>query len=283
MSGSGRNHIGLFSAPELPAHGSEGGEDLRLLSYLFELNAFRRHADELLGRLAAAGKAAAGLVAGRGATAAIGVAAGLDSDDQIFGTHRDWPAAMARAGDFTDILRVAMRTLDPSRVGGGDIRSLSGGFHMTHAATASHIAEAVGFGMAARLSGSNAVAVCLLGSGALMQPETTAALVQAVESKARVVFVLRGPRASVERLVVIQRLVVPADSAYRAYWALAEARASRPGLPVLIDARYGQEPEVPLDAQLLRERGVLSPEFERTLAQEIRDRLDEVRRLVEQA
>jgi TPP-dependent pyruvate/acetoin dehydrogenase alpha subunit len=275
VSGAPRNQTGLFQVPD---DGGAGREDLRILSHLFELHVFRRHADELLERLGRAGALRPGLSAGRGATAAIGVGAALEPGDQVFGTHRDWPAAMARGGDFADVLRAGRATT--TAAGLADLRSRVGGFHLTDAASAAHIAEAVGFGMACTLSGSSAIAVCLLGSGALMQPETTAALVQAVESRARVVFVLRGPRAAVERLVVIQRMVVSADSAYKAYWALAEARAARPGLPVLIDARWGGEAEIPHDAQLLRERGVLSPEFERTLAQEVGERLDGVRREV---
>jgi hypothetical protein len=276
---SARGVPNLVPVPDLPEPAAESREDLRILSRLFELHVFRKHADELLERFAANGTARSGLVAGRGATPVIGVAAALEPGDQLFGTHRDWPAALARAVDFRDVLQRAI----PNRTPSADLRSLVGGFHLTDATTASHISEAVGFGISARLSGSGALAVCYLGSGALMQPETTAALVQAVESRARVAFVLRGPRVAVERLVVIQRIVVPPDSAYRAYWALAEARTARPGLPVLIDARHGNEPETPLDAQLLRERGVLSPEFERSLVQEVRDRLDEVRKSLELA
>lgn len=278
MSVGGRSGGGLFPVPDLAEPGVESREDIRVLSRLFELHVFRKHADELLERFARAGLARPGLEAGRGATPVIGVSAALEPGDQLFGTHKDWPGALARNVDFKDVLARALS----GRNGSADLRSQVGGFHLTDASTASHIAEAVGFGMAARLSGSGALAVCFLGSGALMQPETTASLVQAVESRARVAFVLRGPRAAVERLVVIQRLVIPPDSAYRAYWALAEARAARPGLPVLIDARYGGEAETPHDAQLLRERGVLSPEFERSLVQEVRDRLDEVRRTTEQ-
>jgi hypothetical protein len=270
----------LYPVPDPPADGApDAREDLRILARLFELLVLRRHTDVMLARLEHAGEIGPGFVAGRGATAAIGIAAALEPGDQIFGTRRDWPAALARGLNLVDVLGRAMRAAGSEDVGAGaDLRSEAGGFHLTDATTASHVAEAVGFGMAARISGASAIAVCFLGSGTLMLPETTAALMQAVASKARVAFVLRGPRAAFERLVVIHRVVVPADSAWRAYWALEEAREARPGLPVLIDARHGADVEAPLDAELLRERGILSPEFERTLATEVGDRLDVVRR-----
>ncbi len=272
----------LYPVPDPPAEGSpDAREDLRVLARLFELLVLRRHTDALLARLEHAGEIGPGFVAGRGATAGIGIAAALEPGDQVFGTRRDWPAALARGLDLADVLGRAMRTAGGIDAGAaGDLRSQEGGFHLTDATTASHVAEAVGYGLAARLSGSSAIAVCFLGSGTLMLPETTAALMQAVASKARVAFVLRGPRAAFERLVVIHRVAVPADSAWRAYWALSEAREARPGLPVLIDARHGPEAEAPLDAELLRERGILSPEFERALGTEVGDRLDEVRRQV---
>jgi hypothetical protein len=230
------------------------------------------------------------------------VAAALETGDQVFGTRRDWPAALARGLDLADVfvraraassgepgVRADFRSqptlaAGPARPDGAEGTGAArpdgaaGGFHLTDAMTAGHVAEAVGFGLAAQLARSSAMAVCFLGSGTLMQPETTAALMQAVASRARVAFVLRGPRAAFERLVVLHRVAVPADSAWRAYWALAEARTARPGLPVLIDARHGSEPEAPLDAELLREHGILSPEFERSLVQEVRDRLEEVLR-----
>ncbi|HRE90806.1 MAG TPA: hypothetical protein PK095_16895, partial [Myxococcota bacterium] len=78
-------------------------------------------------------------------------------------------------------------------------------------------------------------------------PETTAALVWAVETKARVIFLLRGPRAAIERLVLMHRVPVSPDSAHKVYWALEEARTSRPGLPLIVDARHGPGEGDPLD------------------------------------
>jgi TPP-dependent pyruvate/acetoin dehydrogenase alpha subunit len=261
----------------VPGLGVDPSEDARNLGRLVELVAHARGAEELLARLSHAGQIRPVPPVGRAIPAMVGAGFALEPGDWLFGTARDWPAALARGLSHEALLMQAFgkrheRTLP------GAVFDRELGVSLTEGSHAGHVAEAVGFGVAAEQRGSGQIAVCCLGSGTLTLPETTAALVWAVETRARVAFVLRGPRASVERLVLMHRVPVAADSAHRVYWAVAEARTARPGLPMLIDARHGVDGQSePTDARELQQRGLLSPELERALQAEVKSALDDAR------
>jgi hypothetical protein len=256
--------------------GVDPSEDARILSRLVELQVHARQTDALLQRLARSGQIRPLPETGRSRAATVGAGFSLEPGDWLFGTARDWPAALARGLSHEQILMQATgrrheRTLP------GAIFSRDLGISLSEGSHGGHVAEAVGFGVAANRRGSGQIAICCLGSGTLTLPETTAALVWAIETRARVIFLLRGPRASIERLVLMHRVPVSPDSAHKVYWALEEARTSRPGLPLLIDARHGPGEGDPLDALDLQKRGLLSPELERALAAEVKTALDKAR------
>jgi len=280
----------VASVPSAHVSEIDPSEDARILGRLVELSAHARGAEELLQRLAASGRIRPVQPCGRSRTALIGAGHALESGDVLFGTARDWPAALARGLSHEALLlqaygKRAERTMP------GAIFDRELGIWLSEASHAGHMAEAVGFGIAQTLKGSQAIALCCLGSASLMLPEATAALVHAVERRARVVFLLRGPRGPLDRLVAVHRIVVPPDSAHRAYWAVAEARTARPGLPLLIDARWDRvtkpgvltSPIIPEDALDAQARGLLSPEMERALGSEVRDALDKARSAAESA
>lgn len=262
--------------PALASLGVDAGEDAQILAKAFELQVHARGLEELFARLGRAGKIAPRAAPGRSRAALIGAGLALETGDMLFGTERDWPAALARGMSHEQLVHQAFA----ARGGDTSIVDAAAGVVLSYGHDGGHVAEAVGFGMAASTRASGAIALCCIGSNALLQPETTAALLMAVEKKARVVFLLRGARATIERLVVVQRIVAPSDSAHRVYWALAEARSTRPGvpvLPVLIDARHGSEPYEPLDAKELQSRQLLSAELEHVLDGEVQTALDRAR------
>lgn len=264
-------------ADALPrSFGVDPSEDARILSKLVELQVHARAADALLLRLSRAGLIRPIPETGRSRAATVGAGFSLEPGDWLFGTARDWPAAIARGLSHEQLLLQATgrrheRTLP------GALFSRELGISLSEGSHGGHVAEAVGFGVAAQKRGTGHIAICCLGSGTLTLPETTAALVWAVETKARVIFLLRGPRAAIERLVLMHRVPVSPDSAHKVYWALEEARTSRPGLPLIVDARYGPGEGDPLDALDLQKRGLLSPELERALAAEVKSALDAAR------
>ena len=256
--------------------GVDPSEDARILSKLVELQVHARQADVLVQRLMRAGLIRPIPETGRSRSATIGAGFALEPGDWLFGTARDWPAALARGLSYEQLLLQATgrrheRTLP------GAIFSREMGISISEGSHGGHVAEAVGYGVAAQKRGTGQVAICCLGSGTLTLPETTAALVWAIETKARVMFLLRGPRAAIERLVLMHRVPVSPDSAHKVYWALAEARTSRPGLPLIVDARHGPGEGDPLDALDLQKRGLLSPELERALQAEVKSKLDRAR------
>jgi hypothetical protein len=213
----------------------------------------------------------------------VGAGFALEADDWLFGTARDWPAALARGLTHEALLMQAYGRRHERTIPGAlfDRRlgiSLSEGSH------GGHVAEAVGFGAVAEQRGAGQIALCCLGSGTLTLPETVASMVWAIETKARVIFLLRGPKASIERLVMMHRVPVTCDSAHRVYWSVAEARTSRPGLPMLIDARHSHDGPMAeaLDALDLQDRGLMSPELERALAAEVTDSLGVARKKAEE-
>lgn len=262
--------------PALASLGVDAGEDARILAKVFELQVHARGLEELFARLGRAGKIAPRAAPGRSRAALIGAGLALEAGDMLFGTERDWPAALARGMSHEQLMQQVFDASPRDT----SIVDRAAGVVLSHGHDGGHVAEAVGFGMAASTRASGAIALCCIGSNALLQPETTAALLMAVEKKARVVFLFRGSRATIERLVVVQRFVAPSDSAHRVYWALAEARSGRPGvsvLPVLIDARFGAEPYEPLDAKELQSRQLLSAELEHVLGGEVETALDRAR------
>ncbi len=250
--------------------GVDPSEDARILGRLVELVAHARGAEELLQRLARAGQIRPTPAAGRALPAMVGAGYALEPGDWLFGTARDWPAALAH-GLTHDALLMQAYGRRHERTIPGALFDRQLGISLSEGSHGGHVAEAVGFGAVAEQRGTGQIALCCLGSGTLTLPETVASMVWALETRARVVFLLRGPRASIERLVMMHRVPVTCDSAHRVYWSVAEARTSRPGLPMLIDARHAEDGHlpVPLDARELQERGLLSPELERALADEV--------------
>lgn len=259
----------MTRALELAA-GIDPSEDARILGRLVELIAHARGTDELLQRLARAGTIRPTPPAGRALPAMVGAGFALEPGDWLFGTARDWPAALAK-GLSHDALLMQAYGRRHERTIPGAVFDRELGVALSEGSHGGHVAEAVGFGAIAEQRGTGQIALCCLGSGTLTLPETVAALVWAIETRARCVFLLRGPKASIERLVMMHRVPVTADSAHRVYWALAEARTSRPGLPMFIDARHAHDgqPGEPVDARELQQRGLLSPELERALAAEV--------------
>lgn len=272
--------------------GVDPSEDARILGRLVELTAHARGAEELLQRLARAGQIRPTPVAGRALPAMVGAGFALEPGDWLFGTARDWPAAMAHGLEHEALFMQAFGRRHERTIPGALFdREL--GISLSEGSHGGHVAEAVGFGAVAEQRGTGQIALCCLGSGTLTLPETVASMVWALETRARVVFLLRGPKASIERLVMMHREPVSSDSAHRVYWALAEARTARPGLPMLIDARHapasgqggapaGEPAWDPVDAREARQRGLLSPELERALAAEVVAELDRARARAEQ-
>ncbi len=265
-----------MSLGEISQLGVDPSEDARILGRLVELQAHARGADELLQRLARSGQIRPIPPAGRSLSATVGAGFACEPGDWLFGTARDWPAAIARGFSQEQLLMQA-RGRRHERTLPGAIFDREFGVSLSEGSHGGHVAEAVGFGVAAQRRGTGQIAICCMGSGTLTLPETTAALVWAIEKKARVIFLLRGQKASIERLVLMHRMPVAADSAHKVYWALAEARTSRPGLPMIVDARHGADEGLPLDAREAQQRGLLSPELERALLAEVKDTLDKAR------
>lgn len=263
--------------------GVDPSEDARILARLVEITAHARGAEELLQRLARAGRIRPTPPPGRALPAMVGAGFALEADDWLFGTARDWPAALAHGLSHEALLMQAHGRRHERTIPGALFdREL--GISLSEGSHGGHVAEAVGFGAVAEQRGTGQIAVCCLGSGTLTLPETVASMVWALETRARVVFLLRGPKASIERLVMMHRVPVTCDSAHRVYWSVAEARAARPGLPMIIDARHaldGARPEA-LDARDLQERGLMSPELERALAAEVTSALGAARKRAEE-
>ncbi|MFO0747907.1 MAG: lipoyl synthase [Myxococcota bacterium] len=188
-AGLGRHHA--RRRPPLPE--VDPSEDARILGRLVELSAHARGMEELLTRLADSGRIRPMLPSARARTALVGAGHALEPGDALFGTARDWPAALARGLSAEALVKQAYGKR-PERTMPGAVFDRDLGIWLSEATHAGHMAEAVGFGMAQALRGSPAIALCCLGSGTLMLPEAIAALVHAVERKARVVFLLRGRR-----------------------------------------------------------------------------------------
>lgn len=258
--------------------GVDPSEDARILGRLVEIIAHARGAEELLQRLARAGQIRPTPPAGRALAAMVGAGYALEPGDWLFGTARDWPAALAHGLTHEALFMQAFGRRHERTIPGA-IFDRELGVSLSEGSHGGHVAEAVGFGAIAEQRGTGQIAVCCLGSGTLTLPETVASLVWAIETRARVVFLLRGPKASIERLVMMHRVPVSSDSAHRVYWSVAEARTSRPGLPMFIDARHGGDAQVsePLDAKELQQRGLLSPELERALQAEVTSALGAAR------
>ncbi|MEC9072158.1 MAG: thiamine pyrophosphate-dependent enzyme [Myxococcota bacterium] len=218
--------------------------------------------DRELERLAGTGEIGTVSLSGVGRSAMLGAGLALESDDFLFGTARDLPAALARGvsldSAFSQILSQAG---DPS-LG----RGLPGAYNQLEARTAlsdgnvgSHLVHACGYGLAARLRGAPSVALGLFGNAAQSNGEIHGALNFAGVYEAQVIFVARGrlgdavPFEEAAKAWGIPVETVPGDSAVAVYEAVlrARGRAISGDGPTIVDARLSGD-WTPRDAEILQ-------------------------------
>lgn len=230
--------------------------------------------------------------AGLARTAMIASALALRSNDMLFGTARDLPAALAHGVPIAEILAQALgKAGDPGRGRGlpGALTHQGHGVSLTDGNIASHAVHASGFGQAAELRGDGRIACAMFGSGALANGELHAAFNFAALSRARTVFVVRGPVADGLELAEagdawgLPVVVVRGDDGQAVYAAVRDARERAvDGLgPTLIDARLPEQPE-PLDWQAHQARGGWSAEHHQGVLREIEAAIREARREAEE-
>lgn len=252
-----------------------------LTARLVELAFLARAVDAELERLALAGKLRGFRPAHRAVWPMVATGLALGPEDQLFGTSRDWPAALGRGVSAATLMRqMFAKDGDPS-LG----RSLPGGLHdavrkiiLSDGSAAAHILHAVGFGVAAQLRRGPGVAVALFGAGAFASGDVHAAFSLAPLRAARVVFVVRGPRGDEPGFDAAAEAwglrLVPVDGDHGAAVFEAVSRARVRALagegPTLIDARHQDSPRVPEDLLVLQRAGRLSSEAERATEAEIR-------------
>lgn len=100
---------------------------------------------------------------------AVGVSASLNKEDRVFGGHRSHSHYLALGGDVDSLLAEILGKVTGASKGMGGSMHLFGkavGFHGCVPLVAATIPIAVGAGLAAKLDGSNAVAVSYFGDGA---------------------------------------------------------------------------------------------------------------------
>lgn len=265
---------------------------------IVELVFLARALDDELDRLRLAGRVP-GFRAARGAAwAMVGAGLALEPGDMLFGTARDWPAALARGVSATALaLQVFGRAGDPGlgRTGPGALHSLSPRVALSDGAPAAHLVHAAGFGLAAAKRREPVVALALFGAAAIAASDTHAALSLAPAHDARAVFVARGPMGDEPPLAEMAGgwglPVITVDGGHggavaRAV-AEARARAVAGGGPTLIDARRGGAGaslnDAPPDVLALQAAGRLSSEAERAAKAEVRATVWAARKAAEAA
>ncbi len=100
----------------------------------------------------------------------VGLCEALERQDLIFGTYRSHALYIACGGDLTQMFAELMGRI------GGVSKGKAGSMHLTYpargfmgssAVVASHLPHAVGSALAAKLRGTNQVALCVFGDGSL--------------------------------------------------------------------------------------------------------------------
>jgi len=267
---------------------------LSLQSRIVETHFAARALEGVLEGLWRAGRVRLFQPARRAAVASVAATLALEPEDQVFGTARDWPAALARGVTFEALaLQVFGKAGDP-----GLGRTLPGAVHdagrrlaLSDSGPAAHLLHAAGFGLGAALRGDDVVALAFFGSAALAQSDAHAAFNLAPVRRARAVFVARGPRATDLDLEAgadawgMPVITVDGDHGAAVHRAVRRARqrALAGDGPTLVDARHGEADPIPWDVLALQRAGSLSAESERALEAEIRLALGAARRAAESA
>lgn len=188
--------------------------------------------------------------AGSARTAIIGATLGLHDDDLVFGTARDLPAALVRGMGLTTVFQQALGVAgDPAlgRALPGAVRDLASNVTLSDSSPAAHLVHATGFGQASQLDDGDRVALAFMGAAAQANGEVHAAFNFAAVSKARVIFLARGPLAGEVPLVDaapawgLHAVAVDGNDGM-AVWTAVEAARTRAiaGMgPTVIDARLG--------------------------------------------
>lgn len=261
----------------------------RIVALLREARAL----EELMERLADAGRIGTTRPAGQSRIAMVGAGLALEAGDLLFGTARDLPAALARGASLDLVLRQAFaRSGDPALGRGlpGALQDAPLGLRLSDGGPANHLVHASGFGHAAAIRREPRVALALFGGAAQAQGDLHAALGFAAVYKAQTVFVARGPIQDelwldeVGEAWGIRAQRVAGDDAGAVYAAVGEARrrAIAGGGPTVIDARLAG-PAAPVDEERFRDQGIQDAAAVSALAADIRARLSAARAAAEAA
>lgn len=269
----------------------EGREEelRRLVTLSLEVEAL----EALVVRLARAGVIGNPSLAGEARTAQLAAGMALGDADQVFGTARDLPVALARGTSLEVILgQIYGVAGDPGLGRGlpGALCDAAHGVSLTDGSSASHLVHAAGFGHAAALQSADRIALGCFGSSAWDNGEIHAALNFASVYRARVIFLARGPLAGAPPMdeVVeawgLEGTRVPADDGLAILDAVAAARARAVAGegPSIVDARFEGTLE-PRDAQALQALAGWPREVSERVHGDIETRLTAAREAVEQA
>ncbi|MCB9736554.1 MAG: hypothetical protein H6745_28595 [Deltaproteobacteria bacterium] len=260
----------------------ETGPSLEVEARIVEGVALASAVEAHLANLAEAGHIGLFPPAGRARVAMTAAALATEPGDMLFGTARDWVAALAR-GVTVDDLFLQMFARASASGGGrtlpGAVQDPARGVVLSAGAPAAHLLHAAGFGHAAALRGGDErVAIGLFGSAVAFSQDAHRAFTLAGVAGARVVFVARGADGGVGSLHRaaegwgLRVVTVDGDDGGAVFRAVQRARdrALAGKGPTLVDARHGDAPAVPHDALVLQRAGRLSSEAERAVDAEIR-------------
>ncbi len=213
--------------------------------------------------------------------AMVAAAIALEPGDMVFGTRRDFPAALAR-GTTPDVFfcQALGRKGDLALGRGlpGAINDAEAGVALSDGSPATHLVHATGFGHAARVAGEDRVALALFGSSAQANGELHAALNFAQVNTARVIFVARGPLAGELPMTTaaeawgIRAVSVSAHEGIKIANAVVKARAAAIAGegPTIIEARYTDAQDW-ADITALQEADLWSTDQARLVNQEIEE------------
>lgn len=152
-----------------------------------------RIVEESLARLVESGEARCPCHLGIGQEAvAVGVSAQLNSSDRVFGTHRSHPPYLAMGGDlYALIAEVLGKESGCSKGMGGSMHLFAGeqGFVGSVPIVGATIPIALGAALAAKMDGTEQVAVCYFGDGAAEEGVLHESLNLAAVQKLPVLFV----------------------------------------------------------------------------------------------
>ena len=236
--------------------------------------------DALLERWVASGRIPVAKTAGLGRPALVGAGCALGPDDMLFGTRRDLSLAVARGLPLEEVLAQVLSKEGDAALGRalpGGLKSAASRVILADGNAASHTMHAAGFGHAARLKGSSAVALAVFGSAAQASGELHGALNFAAVYGAQTLFLCRGHLGDevtfeeAKDAWGIPVLSVSGHDALAVYEAVRSARADTlSGLgPVLIDARVGAKDTEHPDAARIQSSGAWSTEVQTKVRSEI--------------